>query len=91
MDFEATTTEQAAETTETAPKAAKAPKAKVEKVKKAPQNVAMSMEGTTIVLKIDPSKDLGKSKSGKTTLIGTTAGEFVYNGVCLNVNVYRKP
>lgn len=68
----------------------KTPKAKAPKEKKTPQNVEMSMEGTTIVLKIDPSKDLGKSKSGKTTLIGTTAGEFVYGGVCLNVNVYKK-
>ena len=58
------------------------------------QNVDVKVEGTTLVLKVDLTKSLGPSKSGKTTIVGTTAGNLpVPDGagatVTVGLNVYR--
>jgi hypothetical protein len=38
----------------------------------------------------DPKKELGDSKSGKTTLISTTSGAVKVNGFTISMNVYTK-
>ena len=38
------------------------------------KNVSMTMDGTTLVIKVDMSQRFGKSASGKTTIIATTEG-----------------
>lgn len=38
------------------------------------QNVNMSVEGNVLVIKVDLSKRLGASKTGKTVIVASTAG-----------------
>ena len=64
-----------------------------EQKKKEPKeakNVDMSMEGDIMVIKVDTTKTFGMSKSGKTTIVGTTSGEQLMNGVCVNLNIYKR-
>ena len=55
------------------------------------RNVKMSEKDNILTIVIDMSKDLGDSKSGKTTLIATTGGNQSIgdNGVKIGVNCYR--
>jgi hypothetical protein len=56
-------------------------------------NVTMKVEGTKLILTVDLSKNLGKSKSGKTTVIGSTQGNVSVPGkedVKVGLNVYTK-
>jgi hypothetical protein len=38
------------------------------------KNVDMTVEGETLIIKVDLSKDFGKSKSGKTIIMASTEG-----------------
>jgi ABC-type Fe3+/spermidine/putrescine transport system ATPase subunit len=55
------------------------------------KNVEVKVEGNKAVITIDLNKELGRSGSGKTTIIGTTGGnQEIKPGVFLGVNCYRK-
>jgi hypothetical protein len=57
------------------------------------KNVEMQLDGKILVIKIDLSKELGPSASGKTTLVATTEGNVPVPGLDdtkIGVNVYRK-
>lgn len=55
------------------------------------KNVTVTVEGTTATIKIDISKRLGRSASGKTTVVGTTSGNIeIAPNVYLGVNCYLK-
>ncbi len=56
-------------------------------------NIKGTLEGDILTLKIDTSKDLGPSKSGKTIIIATTSGNQPIKGkeaVILGLNCYTK-
>lgn len=66
-----------------------------------PRNCIIEIEGQTrkskgtLTITIDLDKDLGPSKSGKTTIIGSTHGAFLLEDygmpeVAVNVNIYEK-
>ena len=53
----------------------------------------MSLEGRILTIKIDITKELGPSASGKTILIATTEGNKSLpgvDGVKIGVNVYKR-
>jgi len=55
------------------------------------ENVEAALEGAILILRIDLSKLLRKSASGKTTLIATTGGNTEipeHPGMLLGLNVY---
>ena len=56
------------------------------------KNVEMKIEGNTLVIRVDLSKELGPSSSGKTTIIATTEGNISVPGreEKVGLNVYRK-
>ena len=60
------------------------------KTPKEPKNVDVSMDGNIMTLKIDTTKNFGLSKSGKTTIVASTAGEHKFNDLCVNLNVYTR-
>ena len=56
------------------------------------QNIELDREGDTLVLRIDMTKELGRSKSGKSLLIATTAGNVTVpgpEGAKLGLNLYK--
>ncbi len=56
------------------------------------KNVSTKIEGSTLTITVDMSKDFGKSKSGKSTVIASTEGNLSIPGapdVKLGLNVYR--
>lgn len=60
------------------------------------QNVEMSVEGKTLVIRVDLTKRLGPSSSGKTEIVGTTAGAAKVKGpggadISVGLNVFTKP
>jgi uncharacterized membrane protein YvbJ len=57
------------------------------------RNVVVSREGDTLVLKVDLTKTLGPSRSGKTTVVASTEGNVAVPGdkdIKVGLNVYRK-
>lgn len=55
------------------------------------KNVDVKIEGDVMVIKVDISKDFGKSSSGKTTIIASTEGnQEVKKNVFVGLNVYKK-
>ena len=57
------------------------------------QNIDMALEGRILTIKIDISKELGPSASGKTILVATTEGNKSLPGVDgmkIGVNVYKR-
>ncbi len=56
------------------------------------KNVEMSLEGNTLIIKVDLSKEFGPSASGKTTIIASTEGNVTVPGheAKVGLNVYRK-
>jgi hypothetical protein len=58
------------------------------------ENIKISVQGTTLVLTVDTSTNLGRSKSGKTTLIASSQGNQKVNvggkEIFIGVNVYEK-
>lgn len=57
------------------------------------KNVEMSIEGTTLTIKVDISKDYGESKSGKSFTIASTEGNISipeHEDIKIGLNIYRK-
>lgn len=56
------------------------------------ENVEMTVEGDTLTITVDLSKELGLSKSQKSMKIGTTGGNVKIPGTdaVIGLNVYRK-
>ena len=57
------------------------------------KNVDMSVNGNTLTIKVDLSKDFGETKSGKSISIASTDGNVSIPGndeIKIGVNVYRK-
>jgi hypothetical protein len=56
------------------------------------KNVELTVEGTSLTIKVDLSKEFGPSASGKTILIATTEGNITLPGrqEKVGLNVYRK-
>ena len=57
------------------------------------KNVEMTVEGTTLTIKVDLSKEFGPSSSGKTIIIASTEGNVSIPGAedkKIGLNVYRK-
>lgn len=54
------------------------------------KNVEMKMDGKKLVITVDTTKEFGPSKSGKTTIIGSSEGNQNFNGITVGVNVYKK-
>ena len=57
------------------------------------KNVEMTVEGDTLVIKVDLKKDFGQSKSGKTIIVASTEGNATVPGrqEKIGLNVYRYP
>ncbi len=54
------------------------------------QNAVIEVKGDKLTITVDLSKELRPSKSGKSTLIATTAGNIrLENGMSLGLNVTR--
>ena len=57
-------------------------------------NIKVSVDGSNLVLTIDATQNLGRSKSGRTTLIASSQGnqKLMVAGkeVFIGVNVYEK-
>jgi len=56
-------------------------------------NVEMTVQGTVLTIKVDLSKSFGRSSSGKSTIIATTAGNVSVPGqeeIKVGLNVYTK-
>ena len=56
------------------------------------KNVEMTVEGTTLTIKVDLSKEFGPSASGKTIIIASTEGNVAIPNreEKVGLNVYRK-
>lgn len=56
------------------------------------KNVVMAVEGNTLAIEIDLSKDFGPSKSGKTIIVASTEGNKTVPGRTekIGLNVYRQ-
>jgi len=57
------------------------------------KNVDMTVEGETLIIKVDLSKDFGPSKSGKTIIVASTEGNVSVpeRNEKMGLNVYRYP
>ena len=57
------------------------------------KNVEMTVDGNTLTIKVDLTKEFGPSSSGKTIIIASTEGNVVIPGheeAKVGLNVYRK-
>ncbi len=57
------------------------------------KNMEMKVEGSTLTITVDLSKDFGESKSGKSIVIGSSEGNISIPGnddIKIGLNVYRK-
>jgi len=57
------------------------------------KNVEMIVERETLTIKVDLSKDFGKSKSGKTIIVASTEGNVSVpeRNEKIGLNIYRYP
>jgi hypothetical protein len=57
------------------------------------KNIEMTVEGDTLIIKVDLTKDFGQSKSGKTLIVASTEGNANVPGRTekVGLNVYRYP
>lgn len=57
------------------------------------KNVEMTVEGNTLIIKVDLSRDFGPSKSGKTIIVASTEGNATVpdRKEKVGLNVYRYP
>ena len=57
------------------------------------ENVEIEVEGDTLILKVNLTKDLGLSKSEKTRTVATSRGNVKIPGTdaTFGLNVWRKP
>jgi len=56
------------------------------------KNVKMDVKNDELVIKVDLSKDLGPSKSGKTRTVATTNGNIplmTHEGIKIGLNIYK--
>ena len=56
------------------------------------KNVDMKVEGNILTIKVDLSKEFGKSSSGKSTIIASTEGNVKVPGkedVKIGLNIYK--
>lgn len=56
------------------------------------RNVEMTQEKGILTIKVDLSKDLGRSKSGKTSIVASTDGNVAVPGMVhikVGLNVYK--
>jgi len=53
------------------------------------RNVTAEMQGPVLVLRIDTEQSQGRSKSGKSEILGTTSGAARMADFVVNLNVYR--
>ena len=53
----------------------------------------MTVEGETLIIKVDLTKDFGASKSGKTIIVASTEGNVAIpdRDEKIGLNVYRYP
>ncbi len=57
------------------------------------KNVEMAVDGNTLTIKVDLSKEYGPSSSGKTIIIASTEGNQSVpgnEGIKIGLNVYKK-
>jgi len=56
------------------------------------KNIEMKVEGNTLTITVDLSKDYGESSSGKNIIIATTEGNVTIpnSEAKIGLNVYRK-
>ena len=56
------------------------------------KNVELKVDGTTLTISVDLSKEFGPSSSGKTTIIATTEGNVSIPGreEKIGLNIYKK-
>ncbi len=57
------------------------------------KNVELSVAGPILTIKVDISKELGPSASGKSILVATTEGNVSipgFDGAKIGLNVYKK-
>ncbi|MBI5528336.1 MAG: hypothetical protein HY897_18555 [Deltaproteobacteria bacterium] len=56
------------------------------------KNVEMKLEGNTLIIKVDLTKEFGPSSSGKTIIIASTEGNvpILDRDEKVGLNVYRK-
>jgi len=55
------------------------------------KNVEVEIKGKMLVITVKTDEEQGPSKSGKTTIVGTTSGEVAVGpGLYANINVYKK-
>ncbi|NLZ30231.1 MAG: hypothetical protein GX885_05755 [Methanomicrobiales archaeon] len=57
------------------------------------KNVDMQLDGDTLVIRVDLTKDFGESKSGKSITIASTEGNIAvpeHEEIKIGLNVYRK-
>lgn len=57
------------------------------------KNVEMSIEGQTLTIKVDLSKEFGPSSSGKNIIISSTEGNISLpdkEEIKIGLNIYRK-
>jgi hypothetical protein len=57
------------------------------------KNIEMTVEGDTLIIKVDLSKDFGPSKSGKTIIVASTEGNMSVpeRDEKIGLNIYRYP
>ena len=57
------------------------------------KNVEMTVEGELLTIKVDLSKEFGKSKSGKTIIVASTEGNVSVpeRDEKIGLNIYRYP
>jgi hypothetical protein len=57
------------------------------------KNIEMTIEGETLTIKVDLSKDFGPSKSGKTIIIASSEGNVSVpeRDEKIGLNIYRYP
>jgi hypothetical protein len=55
-------------------------------------NMQMKVDGSILTITVDLSKEYGRSKSGKTMIIATSAGNKLIEGTdaTIGLNIYRK-
>ena len=57
------------------------------------KNVDMTVEGSTLVIRVDLGKEFGESKSGKSITVASTEGNVSVPGheeIKIGLNIYRK-
>jgi hypothetical protein len=56
------------------------------------KNVEMKVDGQKLIITVDLTKEFGKSSSGKTTIVATTAGNVSVPGhddIKIGLNCYK--